>query len=217
MRTQTRGANSQDGNLGFTYLGLFLLALFLIDGFYTILWKKSCLFFYDREYMYMIQNSKLWKGIPWIGTSFPSLAPSPPTSFSPEATTATSFHWILLETRYADNVFSEDPFNPCVLQSPKSFPSHIVWIYGTLYWSAASCPSPFTGIVFVTKSHFLNWKPRGQILQFVKLNLATVFVLSFQITAFNRWTVAVEAVLMRPTWSLKIDAGRNESESSKKT
>lgn len=134
--------------------------------------------------MYMIQNSKLWKGILWTRTSFPSSAPSTPTSFSPEATTATSFHWILLETRYADNGLS-----------PKSFPSHIVWIYGTLYRSAASCPSPFTGIVFVTKSHFLNWKPRGQILQFVKFNLATVFVLCFQITAFNRWTVAVEAVL----------------------
>lgn len=122
--------------------------------------------------MYLLQNSKHT-----VSNDFLFLLCSLDTHFtSPEATTAASFPCTLPEIHYADTIRCKDPFNPDVSQSPKSLPSCMVEWMGPHAGSAVSCPSTFPSIVFVMKSHFLNWKPkRGQILQFVKFNLAPVF------------------------------------------
>lgn len=105
----------------------------------------------------------------------PSLLPWHPLHF-PRGDHCCQFPLHLPEIHYADTILCKEPFNPDVSPSPKSLPSCSIEWMGPHAGSAVSCPSTFPGIVFVMKSHFLNWKPRrGQILQFAKFNLAPVF------------------------------------------
>ena len=144
--------------------------------------------------MCMIQISKLQKGIyreHWL--PFPPLLPWHPLLPSWRRlllrVSSASFQKHTMRTRASVKI-------PLILMCcPSSSLAVQFESMGHYTGSAIPCPSVSTGIIFIMKSHFLNWKAtRGQILQFVKFNLATVFsaLTCLQLTGFHCRTVVGE-------------------------